>query len=242
MFASLAMLRATHLLRTVSGMPEEGLRERKKRVTRAAISDAALRLAVTRGFDNVLVDDIAAAADVSPRTFNNYFSSKQEAIVSRGIDRARRAADVLRERPPGEPLWEALTEAVVAQYAGAAIPDLDRLAGIRLLLETPAVRAEFLRVRFESQRALTAAIAERTGLNAEHDLYPALVAGVVTGAESAVTDRWTHADPPVAIEPLLRDALRQVAAGLGPRRSATEAGPHVPPHAPRRACRPRPHR
>ena len=195
-------------------MADEGLRERKKRVTRAAISDAALRLAVARGFDNVLVDDIAAAADVSPRTFNNYFSSKQEAIVSRGIDRARRAADVRRERPAGEPLWEAPTAAVAEPYAGAVMPDLDRLAGIRLLLETPALRAEFLRVHYESQRALTAAIAERTGLDAVHDLYPSLVAGVVSGAEGAVMDRWVRADPPVAIEPLLREAMRQVAAGL----------------------------
>ena len=195
-------------------MAGEGLRERKKRVTRAAISDAALRLAVARGFDNVLVDDIASAADVSPRTFNNYFSSKQAAIVSRMVDRARHAGDVLRGRPAGEPLWAALTAAVAEPYAGAGMPDLDRLAGIRLLVETPAVRAEFLRVHYESQRALTAAIAERTGLDAARDLYPSLVAGVVGGVEGAVMDRWLHADPPVAIEPLLREAMRQVAAGL----------------------------
>jgi len=191
-----------------------GLRERKKRQTRAAISDAALRLAVARGFDNVLVEDIAAEANVSPRTVNNYFSSKQEAIVSRAVDRARDAADVLRERPASEPLWEALTHAITAQYEGASLPGVDRQAGIRLLLQTPAVRAEFLRVHFESQKTLTAAVAERTGLDPERDLYPALVAGVAGAAEGVATDRWLHADPPVEIGPLLRDALRQVAAGL----------------------------
>lgn len=197
--------------RTVDGM---GLRERKKQETRAAISDAALRLAVTRGFENVLIDDIAAEAGVSPRTVNNYFSSKQEAIVSRAVDRARRAADVLAERPPEEPLWEALTHAIVAQYENASMPGVERQAGIRLMLAAPAVRAEFLNVHFESQRALAAAIARRTGLDAERDLYPSLAAGAAAAAESAAMGLWVTADPPVDLEPLLRDALRQLAAGL----------------------------
>ena len=57
-----------------------GLRERKKLATRQALGTAAMQLAVERGLENVLVEDIAAAADVSPRTFNNYFASKYEAI------------------------------------------------------------------------------------------------------------------------------------------------------------------
>lgn len=200
-------------------MPEHtdtttGLRERKKRATRAALSDAALRLAVAHGFDNVLVEDIAAAANVSPRTFNNYFSSKQEAIISRAVDRTRRTADLLRERPPGEPLWQALTHALLAQYAGASLPGTGRLTGLRLLLDTPALRAEFLRVFHDNQRVLTAAIAERTGLDPAHHMYPALAAAAANAAEGVATDRWLHADPPVELEPLLREALRQVTAGL----------------------------
>src|SRR3954453_21846218 len=92
-----------------------GLREEKKRETRAALSWAAIRLIVERGADNVLVEDIAAAAEVSPRTFNNYFSSKGEAVASRHLDRCLRMAGELRNRPASEPLWEALPQAVVAQ-------------------------------------------------------------------------------------------------------------------------------
>ena len=57
------------------------MRERKKLATRQALSAAALRLALEHGPQNVRVDDIAEAAGVSPRTYNNYFSSREQAIV-----------------------------------------------------------------------------------------------------------------------------------------------------------------
>jgi pyruvate/2-oxoglutarate dehydrogenase complex dihydrolipoamide acyltransferase (E2) component len=59
-----------------------GLRERKKEATREALSMAALRLALERGIANVRVGDIAAAAGVSPRTYNNYFSNREQAICA----------------------------------------------------------------------------------------------------------------------------------------------------------------
>ena len=58
-----------------------GVRERKKLATREALSAAALRLALEHRPQNVRVDDIAEAAGVSPRTYNNYFSSREQAIV-----------------------------------------------------------------------------------------------------------------------------------------------------------------
>src|SRR5579884_3195557 len=95
---------------------ELGLRERKRRETRAALSLAALRLCVRRGWDNVTVDDIAAAADVSPRTFRNYFSTKAEAVAAGHLERMLRIADELRTRPGGEPLWTAIANAAAAQF------------------------------------------------------------------------------------------------------------------------------
>ena len=70
-----------------------GLRERKKVATRQALGVAAMRLAIERGLDNVLVEDIAEAAGVSARTFNNYFASKYEAICALAFDRAMRIGD-----------------------------------------------------------------------------------------------------------------------------------------------------
>ena len=192
-----------------------GLRERKKQQTREALSWAALRLAVERGLGNVLVEDIAAEAGVSPRTYNNYFSSKAEAITWRHLDRARQIADLLRARPPGEPLWESITCAVVAQADGErASPEPEWTAGVRLMLSEPELQGEFLRAGAAAERECAIAIAERTGSDADRDLYPRLVAAAIGAAIRVANEQWLRAEPPVPLAPLLRDALTQIAAGL----------------------------
>ncbi|MEV4564043.1 TetR family transcriptional regulator [Nonomuraea sp. NPDC049419] len=197
-----------------------GLRERKKQATREALMAAALRLALERGLDDVRVEDIAAEAGVSPRTYNNYFSSKYEAIAARHADRVRASAEALRARPEGEPLWDALIEVMIqpwAQHAGDGgerPPSPERLAATRMLGGEPALRAETLRAAFASDGELVAAIAERTGTDPARDLYPSLVAATVTAALQAGVAQWLRADPPVPLVPLLRTCLRELAAGL----------------------------
>src|SRR5215813_12209188 len=90
-----------------------GRRERKKRATRAALSDAALRLSVERGVDNVTVEQIADEADVSLRTFFNYFSSKEEAVVAGDVATAESLVEVFRGRPSDESVFDALRHAVL---------------------------------------------------------------------------------------------------------------------------------
>jgi AcrR family transcriptional regulator len=194
-----------------------GLRERKKQQTREALSWAALRLAVDRGLSNVLVEDIAAEAGVSPRTYNNYFSSKAEAITWRHLNRARRTADLLRERPSGEPLWDSITCAVVAQAGGErASPEPEWIAGVRLMISEPELQGEFLKASVAAERECAAAIAERTGTDPGRDMYPWLVAAAVSAAIRVANEQWLRAEPPVPLAPLLRDALTQIAAGLPP--------------------------
>jgi AcrR family transcriptional regulator len=192
-----------------------GLRERKKQETREALSWAAVRLTVERGLDNVLIEDIAADVGVSPRTFNNYFSSKAEAISARHLDRARRVADVLRTRPPTEPLWDAIVHAAVSPYEGGhTVPEPEWTAGVRLMMSEPALIGEFLKASATADREFAAAVAERTGTDVERDLYPRLVAAAVGAAIQVAMDQWLRVDPAVSIESLIRDGLRQVASGL----------------------------
>ena len=185
-----------------------GLRERKKAATRHALGIAAMRLAVQRGLDNVLVEDIAAAAGVSPRTFNNYFSSKCEAICALPTERGRQIGEALRARPPSEPLADAITHAVLGVHELARQPpDKSWLDGLRLVVSSPQLQGEYLRTQYAAQQALAAAIADRLGTDQGADPFPAAMAGAVTAATNVAMHSWFNADPPVALAPLLSSAL-----------------------------------
>ncbi|MEV4559297.1 TetR family transcriptional regulator [Kitasatospora sp. NPDC049285] len=197
-----------------------GLRERKKAETRAALSWAAIRLAVERGFEHVRVEDIAEAAGVSPRTFNNYFSSKGEAIAARHLDRCLRVAEALREQPD-EPLWEAVTRAALRQFAPDAPSTADPVsdvakwtAGVRVLMAEPALQGEMLRAGAIAEAEIAAAVADRTGADLRRDLHPHLVASAVMAATNTAVAHHLRTDPPVAVPDLLADALAQFEAGL----------------------------
>jgi AcrR family transcriptional regulator len=202
-----------------------GLRERKKADTRRALSDAALRLAFEHGFDGVTREAIADLAGVSLRTFNNYFTGKYEALAYRQTERLRRSIEVLRSRPVDEPLWTSITEAVLAPMeedfrdAGGdenKLPSRQELAEVRKMLFRPEIRDAVSRDLFDEWREV---IAERTGTDAERDMYPRLVTSVIRAVGDAAMDVYAAADPPVAITTLLRSAFADVAAGLPEPRS-----------------------
>jgi len=205
--------------------PPPGLRERKKLATRQALSSATLQLAMARGgVENVTIDEITARANVALRTFSNYFASKYEALASMGADRARRIGASLLERPAGEPLWTALTHAVLQHYEGTEQAfGRETMAMIGKILQTPGMRGEYLKVNFEMQHALALAIAERTGTDLETDMFPQILAGAVTAASQVAVRHWYAADPPVPLRPLIERALSQLASACS-----------QPPEAPRR--------
>ncbi len=193
-----------------------GLRERKKRETRAALGLAAIRLCLERGWAAVTVDDIAAAADVSPRTFRNYFASKAAAVAATHLERTRRIADELRARPADEPLWDAILAAVHSEYAVAdgSVRDSRSQAALRRLLAEPALHGEVLKADATARVALAAAIAERTGTDVATDVYPTLVAAVVGAGTSVAVEQCLHAPQPIPIGPVLREVFARIAAGL----------------------------
>lgn len=191
-----------------------GLRERKKLQTREALSWAVIRLSVERGWGNVTIEDAAEAANVSERTFRNYFSSKAEAVAARHLDRMLLIAAGLRDRPPAEPLWEAITGAVLGQFRGGQPRGRAWTDAIQLMLTEPDVAGEILKANAAAQLDLAAAVAGRTGTDPARDLYPALVAAAITAAITTVMDHWLHADPAVAIEALMSEAFGLLQAGL----------------------------
>ncbi len=213
-----------------------GLRERKKEETRALLAWAAIRLIVERGYDKVLVEDIANEAGVSPRTFNNYFSSKAAAVASRHLDRCQRMAEGLRARPGDEELWAAITEAVVAGTVPGpevtAHPRPDRkkwAAGLQKMMATPAVQAETLRAAAIGEEAIAEAVGERVWIDPATDIYQRLVAAAETAAHNVASRQFmSEGGGEERIRELLVDALGQIAAGLPPpKREAAPAGGHA---------------
>ncbi|HEX2212125.1 MAG TPA: TetR family transcriptional regulator, partial [Mycobacterium sp.] len=101
------------------GAPTLGLRERKKQRTRAMLIDAAVDLCLRQGFDRTTVDQIAAVADVSPRTFSRYFATKDAialALIDEVLDRV--AVELLRQ-PPEMNHFEAILRAHIAMVEAA---------------------------------------------------------------------------------------------------------------------------
>ena len=190
----------------VTATEDLGLRARKKQATREALSGAALRLALERGPDNVRVEDIAAAAGVSPRTYNNYFSSREEAICALRLDRALDLATAIRNRPAREPL----DRAIIAAFTRRHSPEPD-VKAMRLIMESPALRAEFIKTIAQVERPLIEAIAERTGTDPDRDLFPQMMATMIFGALRAATEHWLRSKPRRLYSDVLREALEVIA-------------------------------
>ncbi|MGW8766516.1 TetR/AcrR family transcriptional regulator [Streptomyces sp. NPDC055815] len=216
----------------VTTTPRPGLRERKKQATREALREAALRLAMECGPEQVRVEDIAEAAGVSPRTYNNYFASREQAIVSAvTADREARIAAAVAARPAGVGLADAVTRAVVEQYTHAG----EREQRALLLITTrTALREAFLDATADIEPPLTAVIAE--GLGGTGGPTARVLAASVAAAVRIALEGWLRpagnagaAESPgagglVVPSGSLPEQLRAALAPLAPAFDATERG------------------
>jgi AcrR family transcriptional regulator len=195
-----------------------GLRERKKLATRTALHSAALRLVAEQGLDRVTVEDIADAADVCTRTFFNYFATKEDALVGSDPQSwarlAERLAAGLALRRAGEGPMSAL-RAVAVGLASDTTPHKDEVSlEMQVIEANPALLARLAGVFVDSEQALTAVVAERTGTDADRDLYPGLVAAAATAALRAALHRWRSSDFEQPLDQLVDEAFVALAAGL----------------------------
>lgn len=186
-----------------------GLRERKKLATRESLCRAAFRLALERGPENVRVDDIAAEAGVSPRTFNNYFSSREEAIFAFRVNHAERMAEALRSRPDGEPLAESVLEVMISRWFGPS-PDKNM---VRKIIAAPGLEGEYMRSIAATERPLAAAIADRVGV-VEREAAPMVLAAAVFSAGRTAVGIWLHSADEVPFNAILRDTLAVITPAL----------------------------
>ena len=198
-------------------------RERQREETRRDLAQIALELASERGLANVRVPEIAAAAGVSTRTFNNYFPSKEAAIAWPTVGRWTRMVENLLARPAEEPVGEALVAAIGELYVPAPGADPDRdadpedsfIGRFRVLAAAePSLRVEYLRISDAGEDQLAKGIAARIGAG-EDELRPRLLAAMAVGAERAAIRHWIgtkNQTTPLAdiVDAAVREALKEV--------------------------------
>jgi AcrR family transcriptional regulator len=168
--------------------------QRKRQLVSNELSEAALQLLALKGFDAVTIDEIAATAGVSKRTFFRYFASKEDVVVQFLADMGTDMRVALEARPIGEQPSVALQHTVWVSMAACADHSDRALRVVQLILRTPALRARFLERQDQWRDDLAAELAQRLGLDPETDLYPQLAAGMALTAFDAVLQRWSGSD------------------------------------------------
>jgi AcrR family transcriptional regulator len=200
-----------------AGVPPARRRDLQKEQTRLDLAIAAFDLARAHGLANVRIPQIAAAAGVSPRTFNNYFPSKEAAIVWPATFRAARLAASLADRAPSEPLADALVAAITAQYGPGEVDGLPPgwLGEFRALVAAePALHGEYLKAATIAETALAEAIARRAG-SPVGQLEPQVLAAVAVSAERAAVLHWSRSPGPRApLVEVVSTAVRLAVRGM----------------------------
>jgi AcrR family transcriptional regulator len=197
---------------TAAGAETTGLRARKKERTRRLLADVALDLFEARGFDRTTVDDIAAAAEVSPRTFFRYFAAKDEALFDRASDVQEQFRALLASRPADEPLLVSLREIGTALIAGELV-DEDRVRRVVALVHTEtALRSRYEALMGMIESDLTDWAAGRLGVPPS-DMRPRLLGAAVLSARRVAMDVWLES-PGVDLSGQVSRAIDLLAAGL----------------------------
>lgn len=200
----------------------ETLRERKKRRTRESLLRAALELFTTQGYERTTVDEIAAACEVSQRTFFRYFAGKEDAAFAVQEMTEALFLAALRARPAHEAPMEALRQAVLESWdtlretVESAVPMELYLRMYRTIESTPALLAAHLRRSTAVEETLARLLAEREGVDVDTDPRPRLVVAVFGGVIRVTERQWcTGGDFSLeAVRSLTASYLDQVASVL----------------------------
>jgi AcrR family transcriptional regulator len=185
----------------------ESLRTRKRRETRDRISQAALDLFLTRGFDATTVEDIAHAAEVSKRSFFDYFPTKEDVLFAWQDEFGAAFAKAIAARPPSEPPVKVVEEALVATVALAAYPRVYAID--ELIRNTPALHARDYLKYARLEATLAEALIAREP--ATHEGFRSrILAMVVVGAMRLAAGAWRTQGRPGTAQDYTRVAFTVV--------------------------------
>ena len=163
-----------------------GLRERKRQQTRERLTRAAMALFLERGFEATTLDDIAAAADISRRSFFHYFASKEDVVFAWHEETTAALIAAVEARPAKESMLTAAENAISAMVR--QLEPGEAIAMARLKRDNPALQARD-QVKYEKlERALAVALEKRAGK--PEKLQARLVAMIATGAMRIGGELW----------------------------------------------------
>ena len=187
-----------------------GLRERKQQQTRERLKRAAMALFLERGFEATTIDDIAAGADMSRRSFFHYFASKEDVVAAWQEDAASALVAEILARPAGESMLTAAENAIAA--AVKRIDPAEAAAMSRLKRDNPALHARD-QLKYEKlERALAEGLAQRSGRKSDRQ-KARLVAMIATGAMRVGGESWIGEgarEKPEAFVKRTFDAIRAI--------------------------------
>jgi len=175
----------------------EGRRERKRRETRERIQQAAMSLFLERGFDGTTVEDIAERADVSKRSFFDYFPTKEEVVFAWQDRFADHLMQAIASRPAEEPAVRAVQYGLVSALVSAT--DERSLALGELIRNTPALRARDHLKYAKLEAKLTEGLKARAKGPAE-ERRMRLLAAIVMGALRVGGEAWNEQPPGASLE------------------------------------------
>lgn len=198
-------------------MTSPGLRERKKDRTRRELVDAALQLFLDQGFERTTVEEIAAVAEVSPRTFFRYFGTKEDVLFDEGDGEDARQKQLLASlaaRPASESPLMALRESVlllVADYQ-SELPTLMRRK--QVMASSPALRTRSLERQHRWEEQVVNQLPRHGGSASRSDLEIRLTVAAAAAALRTATDLWLESNGQRDFAQLIIDAFDTLAAGL----------------------------
>jgi AcrR family transcriptional regulator len=201
----------------VTGSPKNGLRERKKRRTRDELETVALRLFEQHGFDAVTVEDIAAEAEVSPRTFFRYYPSKEDVLFADVEQKMGALHAELKSSPSSEPVLETMRRVIMTlavDFESVSLSHRYRTL-IQIVERSPHLAPRLLGRMAAQQEEMAAVIAGRRGTEPGSDLYSHLMAACAVDALRISLEIRERSSPPRPAADIVGEAFDLLAKGFG---------------------------
>jgi AcrR family transcriptional regulator len=190
---------------------QQSLRDRKKDRTRRTLQAEAVRLFAAKGFQASTIEEIAAAAEVAPRTFFRYFSSKEEVVF--WSEHQPMLAGFVAARPDHEPAAQALRHGLVDGLASFYDQDRERLLErSKLACRTPALQPRWRQQQADLAAGMTALLADRLGVLPD-DLEVRAIAAAIAAALFVAIEEWQARDGQEDLRGLIDRALGAVLGG-----------------------------